>query len=243
LIKGIIFDLGGTLVDFSGDWHAVTRQGAEEMADWYLKKKHIKLDGPALVEAFVEERITNRIRAEESQNEIVTQQSLRNALKKIAAPAAAEAVLEAAVKVYFGPEEAGWQPFADAHDTLQLLRHQGYRLGLYSNAPDDKSVQRLVNQAYLRPWLSPTFSSAAWGWRKPKREPFDLIARRWGVPPEQIVVIGDTLNADILGAQNAGMASILVTMNEARSNEQNRHIQPTTTADRLSVLPDLVARL
>lgn len=243
MIKGIIFDLGSTLLQFTGDGAAVEREGAEAMADWYLKKKHIKLDGPALVEAFLAERTAGRMLALETQTEVVAQQSLSQALKKIDAPATAGALIEAAIKIYFTPEEAAWTAYPDAAETLKLLKSRGYRLGLYSNATDDKLIQRLVNQGGLRPWLSPTFSSAVWGWRKPRPEPFELIAGRWDLAPTEVVVVGDTLSADILGAQNAGMPGILVMMDESPFNSQHRHIQPTAVAETLSALPEIVAQL
>jgi putative hydrolase of the HAD superfamily len=243
LIKGIIFDLGSTLMRFTGDWSAVFQTGAEAMVDWYVRKKHIQLDTSALIKAFLAVREAGWNTAQHTHTEVTAQASLRRALQKINAPAVAETLVEAAIKVYFGPEEALYQPYPDAAATLKILKAQGYRLGLYSNATDDALIQRLVNQGGLRPWLSPTFSSAGWGWRKPNREPFNLIAARWGLPPHEIVVVGDTLNADVLGAQNAGMSSILVTMDENRTNADNRHIQPTATAVSLSALPEIIARL
>ncbi len=243
MIKGIIFDLGSTLIRFSGDWPTVIRAGAEAMVEWYLKKKHIRLDGPALVETFLAERINARAVAAATQMEVLAQHSLREALRKIQAPATAEALIEAAIKVYFAPEEAVWTAYPDAVETLKQLKNQGYRLGAYSNATDDKLIQRLVNQCYLRPWLSPTFSSAGWGWRKPKREAFALIAGRWNLSPAEIVVVGDTLSADILGAHNAGMFSILMTMEEVSSNVTHRHIQPTAVAERLLALPEIIVQL
>ena len=243
MIKGIIFDLGSTLLQFTGDSRSIEREGAEAVADWYLKKKHIKLDGPALVEAFLAERNAARASAIETQLEVTAQHSLREALKKIDASATTGALVEAAIKVYFAPEEAVWVAYPDAVDTLKQLKSRGYRLGLYSNATDDPLIQRMVNQNGLRPWLSPTFSSAHWGWRKPKREPLELIAGRWGLSPVEVVMVGDTLDTDILGAQNAGMPSILVTMNESRFNAHNRHIQPTAVAETLSALPAIIAQL
>lgn len=243
MIKGIIFDLGSTLLQFTGDGTVIEREGAEAMADWYLKKRHIKLDGPALVEAFLAERAAGRALALKTQTEVTAQQSLSEALKKVDAPPAAGALLEAAIKVYFTLEEAAWVAYPDAAETLKQLKSGGYRLGLYSNATDDKLIQRLVNQGGLRPWLSPTFSSAGWGWRKPRPEPFELIAGRWGLAPTEVVVVGDTLSADILGAQNAGMAGILVTMNEPSFNSQYRHIQPAAVAETLAALPGIVAQL
>lgn len=243
MIKGLIFDLGNTLIRFTGDWPAVIQAGAEAMAEWYLKKRHIKLDGAALAETFLAERINARTIAEETQMEVPAQHSLGQTLKKIQAPPGAEALVEAAIKVYFAPEETAYQSYPDAVDTLKQLKNQGYRLGLYSNATDDKLIQRLVNQCQLRPWLSPTFSSAAWGWRKPKREAFELIAGRWGLSPAEIVVVGDTLDTDILGAHNAGMFSILVMMDKTSSSGAPQPIQPTAVVDRLSALPELVAKL
>jgi hypothetical protein len=46
-----------------------------------------------------------------------------------------------------------------------------------------------------------------------------------------------------LGAQNAGIPGILVTMNESRFNANNRHIQPTATVKTLSDLLEIVAQL
>ena len=243
MIKGIIFDMGNTLLRFAGDWDTVIQAGAQAMANWYFKKKHIKLDQLALVEAFLNERAAGREIAHQTHTEVLARQSLRDALKKIEAPASAEALVEAAIKVFFEPEEAVWRSYPDAADTLKGLYSRGYRLGLYSNATDDPLVQRMINTNGLRPWLSPTFSSAGCGWRKPKPEPFEMIAGRWGLRPGEIVVVGDTLKADILGAHNAGMFSILVTMDEAASNGDSRHIQPTATADSLSALPEIIAGL
>lgn len=243
MIKGIIFDLGGTLIKFESDYPTVMRAGAEAVADWFIKKRHIKLDGPALVEALLAKRHAGHQRANETQIEVLAQHALREALKKIAAPASAEALVEEAIKIYFEPEDAAWQAFPDAVTTLKQLKNQGYRLGLYSNASDDAFIQRLVNRCGLRPWLSPAFSSAGCGWRKPRPNGLELIAQRWNLPAAEVVMVGDTLNADILGAQNAGMSGILVTMDEHPSNHTYRQIQPTAVAESLSALPEIVVNL
>lgn len=243
LIKGIIFDLGNTLVKMTRNWDEVIQEGADAMATWYLKNRHIKLNAAALIETFIAERVARQKIANQTQTEALATQTLREVLKKIEAPASAEALLDGAIKIYFGPEEAAYQAYPEAVDALKILKAQGYRVGLYSNATDDPLVQRLVNANGLRPLLSPTFSSAGWGWRKPKREAFDLIAGRWRLSPEEMVVVGDTLKADILGAQNAGMRGILVTMDEVASNADNRHIQPTAVTDSLLALPDIIAQL
>jgi putative hydrolase of the HAD superfamily len=99
----------------------------------------------------------------------------------------------------------------------------------------------LINRLGLRPWLSPTFSSAALGVRKPLREPFDMILSRWNLAAEAVVVVGDTLNADILGAHNAGMRGILITADESSANDDNREmIVPDASIAALGELPSLL---
>ncbi|MCB0208368.1 MAG: HAD family hydrolase [Anaerolineae bacterium] len=240
MIKGIIFDLGGTLMEITRSWNDVIREGAEAMAEWYLKKRHIKFDTEALIDAFIIERYNACQESCNTHTEILAQESLRRALTHIAAPASTQAFTEAAIKVFFEPEENAYRLYDDALDTVKQLRGQGYRLGLYSNATDDKLIQRLVNRNHLRPHLSPTFSSAAYGWRKPKPELFNLIAERWKLPPDQIAMVGDTVEADILGALNTGMTGILI-KREGKTNSS--HVQPAATIDQLSELPSLLKQL
>jgi HAD superfamily hydrolase (TIGR01549 family) len=243
LIKGIIFDLGGTLIQFTADRDPIVREGIEAVATWYFKKKHIKIDTSTLVETFIAEYAAGREVAEQTQTEVLAQQTLRDSLDKIDAPPSTVPLVEAAIKIFFESEEKAYRPHHNAIETVKQLTAQGYRLGLYSNAPDDALVQRLVNKCSLRPWLSPTFSSAGKGWRKPKREAFELIANRWSLPPEQIVVVGDTLAADILGAQNAGMQSILIAPDESSVATARQDFQPTAVTDSLSALPEIIAQL
>jgi putative hydrolase of the HAD superfamily len=244
LIKGIIFDLGDTLIELR-DTEAVARTGAEALVEWYLTKKRIKLDQPALVEAFLAERQRGIAQADQTQTEILTRHWLESALDKVEAPAKTKAgpLLDAAIKIFFEPAEKTWQPYPDAIATLKSLHSQKHRLGVYSNASDDAFVQRLINVNKFRPYFSATLSSAGLGWRKPRPDGFLLIARRWEIAPAEIVVVGDSLNTDILGAHKAGMPSILVTMRESPANDTHRHIVPTTSIARVSDLPELIARL
>lgn len=237
LIKGVIFDLGSTLIKFNGNWAEVVREGAEATAEWYYKQRHIKVNQAALIEALLEERRLALQQAAETLEEAQMTEVLRRALKRINVSARAEATVEEALHRFFAPEEAAHTPFPDAVETLKTLRAKNLKVGILSNAPNDPLIQRLVNDNGLRPWVSPVFSSAGLGWRKPRPEPFALIAQRWGLPPDQIVVVGDTLAADILGAKNAGMRSIHAAMVENPANELYRYIRPDRMVTVLSQVP------
>jgi HAD superfamily hydrolase (TIGR01549 family) len=239
-IRGAIFDLGSTLMCFDGEWEDVTSRGAEDMVGFFARRR-VKLDGATFAETFLAERQAGREVAYRTDREVTCTESLRTALEKVEAPPEVYPLMAEAVRVYFGPEEAAWKACPDARATLKALAQYGHRLGLLSNATDDLFVQRLVNRLDLRPWLSPTFSSAGLGLRKPKREPFDLILSRWNLPPGSVVVVGDTLNADILGAHNSGMRGILITADEAPRNDEFREtIVPDGTIAALGELPGLI---
>ena len=239
-VRGVIFDLGSTLMYFDGDWEDVISRGVADMIAFF-RSKRVKLDEGALAETFVAERQAGREVAHRTQQEVTCTDSLRVALEKVEAPPEAFPLAAEAVRVYFGPEEAAWKAYPDAKTVLKDLFAQGYRLGLLSNATDDPFVQRLVNRLELRAWLSPTFSSAGLGFRKPLREPFGLILSRWNLPPESVIVVGDTLSADILGAHNTGMRGVLLTANERPWNDQDREtIFPDATIPTLTELPSLI---
>ena len=239
-IRGIIFDLGGTLMYFDGDWDEKAHQGAVNMAA-FLRRQRVHIDEATLVDAFKAARRAGWTQATRGGREVTCAQSMWTALREVEAPPEAFALVPEAVRVYFGPEEAAWKPYPDAKATLKRLSQQGCRLGLLSNATDDALIQRLVNRLELRPWLSPVFASANLGCRKPLPEPFDLVLSRWNLPATSVLMVGDTLNSDILGAHNTGMPGVLITADEAQSNHEHREtIIPDATINTLSDLPPLI---
>ncbi len=239
-IQGIVFDLGNTLMYLDADPDDVVNQGVAEMAAFF-KRKRARLDETALGEAFLAERRMGREIAFRTNREVPCRESLRAALEKVQAPPEAYKLIDEAVRVYFGPEEAAWTAYPDARTTLKQLYERGYRLGLLSNATDDPFIQRLVNRLEFRPWLSPVFSSAGLGLRKPLRDAFDLVLSRWNMSAEAAVMVGDTLDADILGAHNAGMRSVLITADEAPGNDAHQgRIIPDVSITRLRELPGLL---
>jgi HAD superfamily hydrolase (TIGR01509 family) len=94
------------------------------------------------------------------------------------------------------------------HAVLDELQEEGRMLGLISNAGDAENVQRLIDKAEIRDYFDPIIISAAIGIRKPDPILFEMVLDQWQVNPESIVMIGDRLEADILGAQNTGIHQI-----------------------------------
>jgi putative hydrolase of the HAD superfamily len=128
---------------------------------------------------------------------------------------------------------------------LDDLRARGYRLGLISNASDDANVRRLLRLAGLEGAFDPQFTSAGEGVRKPDRSLFQRVLTAWELPPEAVVMVGDTLGEDILGAQRTGLRSIWFTpdADTAANRALQGSVRPDAEIADLLALPDLIRRL
>jgi putative hydrolase of the HAD superfamily len=119
--------------------------------------------------------------------------------------------LREAIRAMYGVAEANWQVEEDAIPTLEELKRGGYRIGLISNSSDDEHTQVLVDKAGVRPHLEHILSSAAFGKRKPEPSIFRAALEHFGVAPEQAVMVGDSFEADVVGAHRVGMQAIWIT--------------------------------
>lgn len=244
VIRGVLFDLGSTLIRFEADWGEVAGRARQVLAD-HLVREGLALDGPAFVEAFHREMQAYYTERETEFIEYTTAYVLRQVLAAHGHPQVSEAQIARAVEALYTVSEAHWVPMPGVYPLLDRLRSQGYRLGILSNAGDESNVQRLIDRARLRPYFDPIVISAAVGLRKPNPALFRAVLEIWGLRPEEAVMIGDTLGADILGAQYAGMHNIWLTT-EADTPANRAHadtIRPQATAASLEEIPELIGRL
>jgi HAD superfamily hydrolase (TIGR01458 family) len=76
---------------------------------------------------------------------------------------------------------------------------------------------------------------------KPAREFFLIACQSMGVAPEETIVVGDDLEADIGGALSAGCAGVLVRTGKFRPEQlEAPSIRPDGVIDSLADLPDLL---
>jgi FMN phosphatase YigB (HAD superfamily) len=95
--------------------------------------------------------------------------------------------------------------------TLAQLNKQGIPMGLISNTPwlkeaHDEELKRHSLTQYFHFRL---YSSAERQW-KPHQPIFDRAVGMLGLPAIEIAYVGDRVVDDVQGAQNAGMAGILI---------------------------------
>ncbi len=243
MISGVIFDLGSTLIHFDGDWDEAFEQGLEALSR-QLAADEAALDFAAFRDAFRREMETaQRVRLQDHV-ERTTESVLRRTLQALGRPTK-DVLVERALRALFAAGEARWQPMPGLHSALDVLRAQGYRLGLISNASDERNVGRLLSAAGLDGAFNPRLVSASEGVRKPNVTLFQRVLSAWDLPPEGVVMVGDTLSEDILGAKRAGLRSIWFTADA--DTPENRalagSLQPDASTDSLLALPGLIRSL
>ncbi len=94
-----------------------------------------------------------------------------------------------------------------ADSALQYLSGR-YTVCVASNGPEGQQVNRLKSAGML-PFINKVFTSEKIGYPKPSKEFFDAcFSQLPGVSPEDCVMIGDSLTADIAGGAKYGMKTL-----------------------------------
>jgi HAD superfamily hydrolase (TIGR01662 family) len=239
--KCVLFDLGRTLLYFRGDSHEVFNIGKIRLSS-YLKVELPDLDRARFLDDFdqrIKEYYSER---DESYIEHTTFKILKQSLEDLGYNNISPGLLIRALERMYSISETRWRPAEDTHSCLRTLRKQGYCLGIISNAGDANNANRLIDRWRLRHYMDFVIISAEIGIRKPAPTIFQLALDNIGVSPEEAVMVGDTLRADIKGAQALGIAAVWIT--RQADTDQNAAdlatIVPDATIKKLHELPPLL---
>jgi 2-haloalkanoic acid dehalogenase type II len=242
-IRGVIFDLGNTLMYMDNEWEVVRNRGAQELVD-FLMRRGLALDPSGFAEEYLSLRSSLYAKAVEEAVEYTAAHSLRTVLSQSGYEQTSQELLQGAVRAFFAFEREQWKPYPQAEATLRQLSKQGYRLALISNATDDELIQTLAEGAGLRKWFDISLSSAGVGLRKPHPGIFQVVLEEWAFPPSHVVMVGDTLRFDVAGAHNAGLKAILAAWDLYPDYAAEAdHVVPDATAESLVHLVDLIPEL
>jgi putative hydrolase of the HAD superfamily len=99
--------------------------------------------------------------------------------------------------------------FPETPGVLDSLRGR-YKLGVITNYMDGNTCQLVFDKLGYREIFDALVVSAEVGYRKPSRVIFEQALRETGSRPENCVMVGDMYDADVVGANNVGMRSVLV---------------------------------
>jgi YjjG family noncanonical pyrimidine nucleotidase len=106
--------------------------------------------------------------------------------------------------------------FEGTHESLEYLQSK-YRLHIITNGPDHVQVTKLKNTG-LEKYFETVTNSEISGVKKPNAGIFTYALNLARVKPENSVMIGDNLTADVHGALNVGMH--VIWFNEANQKTE-----------------------
>jgi HAD superfamily hydrolase (TIGR01549 family) len=243
-IKAVIFDLGNTLLYFDGNWPEVFSRANQGMTD-RLAQAGLALDRERFIKDFRDRLDTYHNQREIDFLELSTARILEDTLAAHGFLSVREKVKMEALAGLYAASQEFWIPEEDLIPTMEALQLSGIRMGVISNAGDDRDVQTLVDKARIRPYLEYILTSAASGMRKPDHRIFALGLQFFGLSPMEVVMVGDTLNADILGANLMGITSVWITRRADTANNRvvQEKIKPNAVIDTLADLPELLRSL
>jgi putative hydrolase of the HAD superfamily len=97
--------------------------------------------------------------------------------------------------------------FPDTIEVLDYCKAKAYDIHLITNGFEKTQYQKL-HHANLESYFGTMITSETAMSVKPQKEIFEFAMQQTGANVEQSIMIGDTLDADILGAQNVGMDQV-----------------------------------
>lgn len=209
-IKGIIFDLGNTLMWFNGTWPELLKQSDAVLLK-HLNESRINIDGEDFLSRFRSRVSLFYAEHAADTKEYPTLEVVRTILGEWGYPSLPNSILLPAVDEMFEVSRRYFLAETDALPTLIALRQQGIRLGLISNTSHDPDVHAQIDKGGFRPYLDFVLTSAVIGVRKPDASIFRIALDLWGLAPTQVAMVGDSIVADIKGAQDCGLFGIWIT--------------------------------
>ncbi len=112
---------------------------------------------------------------------------------------------------------------ADTHEVLEYLSPK-YKLHIITNGFEEVQHSKLVNSKISNYFTTVTTSEEA-GVKKPHFQIFKKALEKSNATPDKSLMIGDNFEADILGAQKAGMASLFFDYYQKRQEINSPSIQ------------------
>jgi len=135
-------------------------------------------------------------------------------------------------------------PFLD--EILAELKKRGYKLGIITNTVTSREehVRIALRRIDVEKYFDVVVTSVDVGSNKPDEKIFQVALKAVDVKPEEAVMVGNRIAADILGGNRIGMKTILYKWNERYLNEiKSTEEQPTRVINSLKELPKILAEM
>jgi len=211
--KTILFDLGGTLVQYysRSEFPAILDQGINGVKDYLylnglLQVSHEDIWRQVLMENYEYEDC--RVRPLE--NRLIRIFQLQN-------EACSDELLKTMCRCFMNPIFKRALLYDDTVTVLQQLHSDGYRVAIVSNSPWGCPAY-LWREEIERHGMNKLIDTVVFcrdvGWRKPAHQIFIHTMEKLGSKPEESLFIGDDPRWDFYGPRTVGIGAVLLDREE-----------------------------
>lgn len=217
IIKGIVFDLNGTLIDiqtdegseevYRGISHFLTYQGIRAHR-WEVRDEYFQL--------MDQQRKTSAEEFPEFDAVEIWREYLRRRPEACAAlpPGKLEWLPLILAEMYRGVSRYRLQLYPEVKPVLDELKGR-CRLAALSDAQSAWAVPEMLAVG-LGGYFHPVIVSGDLGHRKPDRRIFQLALDGLGLPPENVLFVGNDMYRDVFGAKRMGLKTVFFSSNQGR---------------------------
>ncbi|MBO5776592.1 MAG: YjjG family noncanonical pyrimidine nucleotidase [Clostridia bacterium] len=224
-IKVLLVDVDNTLIDFNKCARIAMSKGFEEHGLEY-KEEYF----PTFI------KINEGLWKDLEKGIITKAELLRIRWTKVFNAIGVEGDGEAFEHTFLARLRECGEPVDGAHELLKYLDGK-YQMYVASNAPYDQQASRLRNAGMLG-YFKDLFISERIGHQKPTVEFFEAVFRQLeGVTKEEVVLIGDSLSADITGGERYGIKTIWFNY---KKESLPAHLHPTYVVDDLLEIKNIL---
>ncbi|MGA9840195.1 MAG: HAD family hydrolase [Thermoplasmata archaeon] len=191
-IRAVLFDLGGTLVDY------------HDFAHWTELAQRCFVDFPeeALAQAFFDVERETDVRDRPNHTEF-WRLTLSRASGRDVERATAERFI-ALLRQHPGFARL----YSDTRRCLERLRAEGRRLGVVSNSSSEARCRSILHETGILPYFERVVSSGTEGVEKPSPEIFHRAVHRMELEPPEAFYVGNLAFTDAEAAREAGLRAM-----------------------------------
>ena len=201
-IRTISFDGDGTLWDFQSIMQTALELTLQRLRLMVANDVAEQLTVQKMIE--IRDSVASELGEGTATHEDIRYAAFVRTLEYVGSPN--KVIAEQLYHLYMEARFTGVRPYPDVPDTLSNLKSR-YQIGMVSNGNTYPERSGLPDTFHF------TIFAHECGFAKPDPRIFELALARSGSQPEYVLHVGDSLENDVLGANNCGLRSVWLNRN------------------------------